>query len=69
MPIVFRYKNFRFFFYSNEGNPREAMHIHVRNPQGEAKFWMTPYICLAAAKGLMLARCASCKMRSLPTVN
>jgi len=23
MPVVFRDKGFRFFFYSNEGNPRE----------------------------------------------
>jgi hypothetical protein len=23
MPVIFRYKGFRFFFYSNEGNPRE----------------------------------------------
>ena len=35
MPVVFRYKSFRFFFYSNEGNPREAMHIHVRGVDGE----------------------------------
>ncbi len=52
MPIVFRYKNFRFFFYSNEGNPREAMHVHVRSPQGEAKFWITPSISLASSTGL-----------------
>ena len=52
MPVVFRYKNFRFFFYSNEGNPREAMHIHVRSPHGEAKFWMTPSISLAGSTGL-----------------
>lgn len=38
MPVVFRYKSFRFFFYSNEGNPREAMYIHVRGADGEAKF-------------------------------
>ena len=29
MPVVFRYKGFRFFFYSNEGNPREPVHVHV----------------------------------------
>jgi hypothetical protein len=23
MPVVFRYKGVRFFFYSNEGSPRE----------------------------------------------
>jgi hypothetical protein len=29
MPVVFRYGGFRFFFYSNEGDPREPVHIHV----------------------------------------
>ena len=52
MPVVFRYENFRFFFYSNEGNPREAMHIHVRSPQGEAKFWLHPSVYLAHSDGL-----------------
>lgn len=51
MPVVFRYKSFRFFFYSNEGNPREAMHIHVRNGEGEAKFWLMPTVYLADSDG------------------
>ena len=51
MPVVFRYRSFRFFFYSNEGNPREAMHIHVRNSDGEAKFWLTPSVYLAGSDG------------------
>ncbi|OQW89559.1 MAG: hypothetical protein BWK72_04975 [Rhodoferax ferrireducens] len=51
MPVVFRYKSFRFFFYSNEGNPREAMHIHVRNAEGEAKFCLTPTVYLADSDG------------------
>lgn len=51
MPVVFRYKSFRFFFYSNEGNPREAMHIHVRGADGEAKFWLTPTVYLADSDG------------------
>ena len=38
MPVVFRYKAYWFFFYSNEGNPRESMHIHVRGPDGGAMF-------------------------------
>lgn len=51
MPVVFRYKSFRFFFYSNEGNPREAMHIHVRTGDGEAKFWVMPEVYLADSDG------------------
>ena len=51
MPVVFRFKSLRFFFYSNEGNPREAMHIHVRGGDGEAKFWLTPTVYLADSDG------------------
>ncbi|MFT0172652.1 DUF4160 domain-containing protein [Paraburkholderia mimosarum] len=29
MPVVFRYNGIRFFFYSNEGDPREPVHIHA----------------------------------------
>ncbi len=52
MPVVFRYKSFRFFFYSNEGNPREDMHIHARSAFGEAKFWLKPVVVLADSHGL-----------------
>lgn len=47
-PTVFRYKNYRFFFFSNE-EPR--MHIHILSPDGEAKFWIEPIIALADYKG------------------
>ena len=47
MPVVFRYKGFRFFFYSNEGSPREPVHVHVRGEGGEAKFWVRPSVRLA----------------------
>ena len=42
MPVVFRYKAYKFFFYSNEGSPREPVHIRVRSSEGEAKFWLSP---------------------------
>jgi len=42
MPVVFRYKGYRFFFYSNEGDPREPLHIHVRKGEAVAKFWLEP---------------------------
>jgi len=29
MPLVFRWKGYRFHFFSNEGDPREPVHIHV----------------------------------------
>lgn len=42
MPVVFRYRGFRFFFYSNEGSPREPVHVHAIGDGGEAKFWLLP---------------------------
>ena len=51
MPLVFRYKAYRFFFYSNEGSPRELMHIHVRSAEGDAKFWVQPEVRLADSAG------------------
>jgi hypothetical protein len=42
MPVVFQYRGFRFFFYSNEGTPREPLHIHVEKDNVEAKFWLKP---------------------------
>ncbi len=51
MPFAFRRKSFRFFFYSNEGNPREGMRIHVRGAGGEAKFWLVPTVYLADSAG------------------
>lgn len=51
MPVVFRYKGFRFFFYSNEGNPREPLHVHVRSAEGQAKYWMKPVVHLADSEG------------------
>ncbi len=52
MPVILRYKNFKFFFYSNEGNPSEPAHIHVRNSDGEAKFWLMPAVRLGRNDGL-----------------
>lgn len=51
MPLVFTLGNLKFFFYSNEGDPREPVHIHVRGPNGEAKVWIQPAIGIADSKG------------------
>ena len=40
MPVIFRSGGFRFFFYSDEGTPREPPHIHVRHAGREAKLWL-----------------------------
>ncbi|HSW07604.1 DUF4160 domain-containing protein [Aquabacterium sp.] len=52
MPVILRYRGFRFFFYSNEGSPREPVHIHVRGEGGEAKFWLRPQVRVADSDSL-----------------
>ena len=48
-PTVFRYKSYRFFFFSRE---EERFHVHVSSPDGEAKFWLEPIVSLAENYGL-----------------
>ena len=48
-PTVFRYKNYRFFFFSRE---EKRVHIHISCPDGEAKFWLEPIVTLAEHQGL-----------------
>jgi hypothetical protein len=49
MPTVLRLLNWRFHFYSDEGH--EPPHIHVRTPDGECKFWLSP-VRLARVDGV-----------------
>ena len=51
MPVVFRSGGFRFFFFANEGNPREPYHIHVERGEQQAKLWMRPEVCIAYNDG------------------
>lgn len=48
-PTVLRVGAYRLFFFSRE-EPR--MHVHVAHPDGEAKFWLSPGIDIAATTGL-----------------
>jgi hypothetical protein len=50
MPKVFEYKKFRFFFYSNDKT--EPMHVHVKGPDGKAKFWVGSGVNLSWSSGL-----------------
>ncbi len=52
MPVVLRVRGFNFLFYSNEGNPREPVHIHARRERDEAKFWLRPMVAMAYNDGL-----------------
>lgn len=51
MPVVFWFKRIKFFFFSNEGSPREPVHIHVRKGIKLAKFWVNPRVTLAQSYG------------------
>ena len=48
-PTIFRYKDFRFFFFSLEETRK---HVHVSSPEGEAKFWLEPIVALAEKSSL-----------------
>ena len=47
MPIVFRDGNVRFHFYSNEGSPRQPIHIHADRGNAEAKLRLFPDVQIA----------------------
>jgi hypothetical protein len=51
MPVVFRERGFRFHFFSNEGDPREPLHIHVAKDDLDAKVWLHPDVAFAYNKG------------------
>jgi hypothetical protein len=57
-PTVFRYKNYRFYFFSRE---EKRIHIHIYCPDGEAKYWMEPEIELANNYGLTEQQLAEIK--------
>lgn len=48
-PTVFRWKGYRFFFFSRE---EDRMHVHVYCAGGEAKFWIEPEVHVAQNYGL-----------------
>ena len=55
MPTVFRRDGHRFFFFSNEGDPREPPHVHVRRAGDEAKLWLRPEVAVAESFGFNAA--------------
>ena len=54
MPVIFRHQAYRFFFFSNEGDPREPPHVHVMRDDRRAKFWIRP-VALADNSGFPAA--------------
>jgi hypothetical protein len=51
MPVVLRFKGYTFFFFSNEGVPREPLHIHVRSGSATAKLWLEPELMVTDSFG------------------
>jgi hypothetical protein len=47
-PTIHRDGNKRFFFFSRE---EARMHVHVKSPDGEAKYWLEPQVEIATAVG------------------
>ena len=51
MPKVFDWSGYRFHFFSNEGDPREPVHVHVTRERATAKFWIQPEVSVAYNRG------------------
>jgi hypothetical protein len=51
MPVVFRERGLRYFFFSNEGSPREPPHVHVKGGGRDAKIWLEPDVSIADSYG------------------
>jgi hypothetical protein len=58
MPVVFRDGGLRYFFFSNEGLPREPRHIHVTGGGRDAKIWLEPDVVVAESYGFNSAELA-----------
>jgi Domain of unknown function (DUF4160) len=55
VPTVFKREGYRFYFFSNEGDPREPVHVHVRRGDDDAKFWLVPEVAVAESFGFNAA--------------
>jgi len=49
MPVVFRHSGLRYF--SNEGQPPEPTHIHIKGGGRDAKVWLEPEISIGDSFG------------------
>jgi len=49
--VVFHHDGIRFYFFSNEGNPREPVHVHAGRGDAEAKLWLNPDVRIADSSG------------------
>ena len=51
MPLVLRESGLRYFFFSNEGQPRETPHVHVKGRGCDAKVWLQREVSIAESYG------------------
>jgi Domain of unknown function (DUF4160) len=51
MLVIFRESGLRYFFFSNEGSPREVPHIHVKGGGCDAKVWLEQEPVIAESYG------------------
>lgn len=51
VPVVFRHRGIRYYFFSNESNPLEPVHIHAEKDGAEAKLWLYPQVKVAESFG------------------
>jgi hypothetical protein len=51
VPVVFHRDGLRYYFFSNEGAPREPPHIHVKGGGCDAKVWVDPEVAIAETYG------------------
>lgn len=51
MPVIFRWEGVRFHFFSNEGSPREPIHVHAQRADAEAKIWLYSETAIADSEG------------------
>jgi hypothetical protein len=51
MSVVFRDGGLRYYFFSNEGLPREPRHVHVKGGGKDAKIGLEPQVAIAESSG------------------
>jgi hypothetical protein len=51
VPVVLRHRGYTVFFFCDEGDPLEPIHVHVRGGGALAKFWVEPAVALAENHG------------------
>jgi hypothetical protein len=45
------HRGLRYYFFSNEGQPPEAPHVHIKGGGRDAKVWLEPEVTLAESYG------------------